>query len=446
MNLKVSKIKRETVVLIWLLVTTILSAYGYLSPREIEYALTAAEIIEAIRQVPADELGELIVESINQLPIQEVAGVLEVVLNSSFSLLQKGYSYIISKVANYTCMQNGTTGALEWYSTSFSAIYEASVGNTTGSYGGSIFIKPGLHTVDFAPLTIRGGIAIEGVFGTPDQTEGTNLKLADGVNADMFLWEQDTREFSFCMRNIVLDGNKANNNAGSGLNISDALGEDLDDVRLENVGFLDFAEYGIATASSWGHYYYGLIIENCGSGGIIVSGGSKMKITASKINSNGGIGLTLGSIGGLVMGCSICYNDERGIWIAANWVQIIGNELFGNGLASEGSYDAIYNGAYDVCLITNNDIFGDYQGTLYTRNGIRIANSGALDCRIDSNIIDSTSSSAIYDGGTRTRINGYGRASPVYASEWDIGDVVEDTNNGTIWLKLYDGSMTQIGG
>lgn len=104
--------KKDVVVLVWLLCTTILTGYGLLTPREIEYALTQAEIIEA----------------------------LQVKLNSSYSLLAKQSSYYIEQVGSYYILANGTNGKLEAYDTNKTLIQEWADGNLTAS-GGLIYLK-----------------------------------------------------------------------------------------------------------------------------------------------------------------------------------------------------------------------------------------------------------------------------------------------------------------
>jgi hypothetical protein len=64
---------------------------------------------------------------------------LDTPVNSSLSGLQKPFDYIISPVDAYYCLQNGTDGKLNWFSTNKTAVEVAAVGNLTS--GGTILLK-----------------------------------------------------------------------------------------------------------------------------------------------------------------------------------------------------------------------------------------------------------------------------------------------------------------
>ncbi len=132
LNVSVSKDKKQAVLLIWLLVTTFLSAYGFITPKEI---MNTAQILEALKTASPDE----------------IAGLLEIVLNSSFSLLQKSVSYIVTKVGSYYCLQNGETGKLDQYSTNDDEIIQTTIDSVTNS-GGAVLIKPASYSASIVLL------------------------------------------------------------------------------------------------------------------------------------------------------------------------------------------------------------------------------------------------------------------------------------------------------
>jgi hypothetical protein len=68
---------------------------------------------------------------------------LDTAMNGSPSGLQKPVSYIISLVETYVCLQNGTNGKLEYYSTNTSAVFNAAFGNLTN--GGIVLVRGGLY-------------------------------------------------------------------------------------------------------------------------------------------------------------------------------------------------------------------------------------------------------------------------------------------------------------
>lgn len=181
MNLNVSKDKKSAVILIWLLITTALSAYGFITPREIQYALSAAEIIAALKDNP-EEVGTAVINALESLPTEQITRILQIVLNSSFSLLQKEASAIISKVASYTCWQDGTDARLKSYSTNADNIFDWMLGNCSG--GEKIFVRNG--TYSGITLTLKKhGIRLDA------QSPENTIIQGDGANDIIILDEPD---------------------------------------------------------------------------------------------------------------------------------------------------------------------------------------------------------------------------------------------------------------
>ncbi len=114
---------------------------------------------------------------------------------------------------------------------------------TTGLYSISATLKP-KNVADFQ-------ILIEGAYPagvTADVPAGvTELQLANGANCDMFAPQGVTRTFLF-LKNLVLDGNKANNASGNGitanqfLNVGGWYNGGLDGLLIQN--FADSGYYG----------------------------------------------------------------------------------------------------------------------------------------------------------------------------------------------------------
>jgi len=80
--------------------------------------------------------------------VGSLEGMLSHTINSTFYALQKQASYIISTVTSgattYYCMQNGTTGKLDFWSTNASAITNAATGN--GTYSNiTVLLKAGTY-------------------------------------------------------------------------------------------------------------------------------------------------------------------------------------------------------------------------------------------------------------------------------------------------------------
>ena len=87
-------------------------------------------------------LGANVTVNVNQLVQDAVKEYLERELNSSFYLLQKPCSYIVGMVGSYACLQNGTTGKLDFYSTNATAVLTSAIGNMTN---GGTMVKTKTH-------------------------------------------------------------------------------------------------------------------------------------------------------------------------------------------------------------------------------------------------------------------------------------------------------------
>jgi hypothetical protein len=75
-----------------------------------------------------------------QVELNLTKGMLEIEVNSSLSGLQKEADYIVCMVDAYACLQNGTKGSLDYYSTNLTKVEEFANGNLT-SGGGLIWLK-----------------------------------------------------------------------------------------------------------------------------------------------------------------------------------------------------------------------------------------------------------------------------------------------------------------
>ena len=151
---KVKKYK-DVIFLMWLMMTTTLSALGYLAPQDIEYAMSQAELLEH----------------------------LQIELNSSFSLLAKSCSAWIETVGSYTCFGNGTNGHLEAYSDSNDTlIIDYAINNVT-SGGGDVLVKTGSYS---ASITLKDNVTLtlmRGVSGVSVSIDsGADCTLIDEEN------------------------------------------------------------------------------------------------------------------------------------------------------------------------------------------------------------------------------------------------------------------------
>lgn len=120
--------------------------------------LTIALILAIISPIYSQLTGQNLYDNMNlfQNQLENIIANLETInetlmteWNPTFYGLQKPYSYIISKVDSYYCMQNGTTGKLDYTSTNFTQVWNFAGANST-TLGGTVFVKAGAYSQDSA--------------------------------------------------------------------------------------------------------------------------------------------------------------------------------------------------------------------------------------------------------------------------------------------------------
>jgi len=155
-------------------------------------------------------------------------------------------SYIIFKVGTTYYAKNGETGEIEFSGTDAATVIQSAI-DAIGSKGGKIFIKSGVYEIS-KPIKVNWDadqfISIQG------EGEGYNrtiLRLADGVNDHMFKVRQYSKGDHFEMFNVRLEGNRANQTAGSGIYLGGTY-----KTRLRNLHIADFKDYGIEAEAEGG--------------------------------------------------------------------------------------------------------------------------------------------------------------------------------------------------
>ena len=210
-------------------------------------------------------LGANVTVNVNDLVGIALKNYLERELNSSFYLLQKPCSYIISMVGSYVCLQNGTSGKLELYSTNATNIWQNGLSSSNGK---TIYAKAATYQLGDYGLTLPESIEI--------------------IGENQVIFNYTGNDWAIKTNNTNLDTGRAiikNVNVNiEGSEITDCKGG----ILLENMtfGFLE---------------------------GISVSGGGSPSGTTTgiKIAERGGNQVTL-------MQCEVSGFD-RGFWITADW-------------------------------------------------------------------------------------------------------------------------------
>lgn len=252
--------------------------------------------------------------------------------------------------------------------------------------------------------------------------DGTEIKLGDGVNGDLFHLDVDTNDEFFTLKNLYLNGNNANNTSGRAL-YSGAGAASIRDVHINNCFFAFWAGDTIHLDESWGFIMTDSIIEYGDGIGLLIDAGTDPKISNCKIIDNQGDAIQLSAT---TFGANISHNrlDGGGGAYGVNvggGVNIIEGNVFGDSEESMEGGEAIYVTG-DQNIIKNNQIIGvselDY-GIHFTSTASRNWAGG--------NKIDPTGmTAAIYDEGT-------------------LNIVIGEDHGGTLQLQFTAGGNVTLG-
>ena len=129
-------------------------------------------------------------------------------INSTFYGLQKPVSYIVSVVTSgattYYCMQNGTTGKLDFWSTNASAVINFALGNlTTGrTWQEKVLFKGDINITNSLLVSSWTDVEIQG-----------RIMLADGANCEIIKQKSTTDIMFISIHGGMLHGNKLGQSA-----------------------------------------------------------------------------------------------------------------------------------------------------------------------------------------------------------------------------------------
>jgi len=142
-----------------------------------------------------------------------------------------GPSYIISQMVvgedTYVCMQNGTTGKLDYCSLDSSAVFNACTGNLTD--GGTILIKGG-HYVMTASFLVGDNTSVEGEGVATELVLGTGLVCPVVSNLNT-----TTGNMNITLRNFKINGNEDGVGASANYTTSGVRFARVNDSRIEDM-------------------------------------------------------------------------------------------------------------------------------------------------------------------------------------------------------------------
>lgn len=275
---------------------------------------------------------------------------------------------------------------------------------------------------------------------------GTTIYLENGSDCDMMRYVGGDSLYAFALEYLSFQGNKTNQAAGRGLNVETSGGGAVYDSEMRMCSFKNMKEDAVRIQSCWGWTIFDTWAEYNDGHGFVFDGGSQLMGYRLKSALNGNSGFRFwGAEKCKLFGFETFSNMTQGAIIGATSHEtlLVGGSVRDNSQAGVGASDGIYVQA-DRCILDDLVINGAAQ----ERDGIRIV-AGADDTKINQCQIYGQTGADITDNGARTTINGHGREDvgapgPPAAANWDVGDIVRNTNDNTQWIKDYDGVMRQI--
>ncbi len=206
---------------------------------------------------------------------------------------------------------------------------QLAIDDAVAAGGGTVILSPGTFSIS-SPINLNGDLVIRG-----QGIANTNLQLAANANVDLFVYNRAGNEFECNLEYMTLNGNKANNTSGNGINTGVGAGT-LQDIHLVYVFVQSFSERGILLDNAWGLTMEGCIVEFCEGTGVEVLGGNG-KINACKIGRNEG---------------------QSNLWIRGNEIMVQGVQCWSNNGTGEVAEGIRVSGNRNVimgCDVYNSD-------------------------------------------------------------------------------------------
>lgn len=238
-------------------------------------------------------------------------------------------TYVIENDGTTIKAFNGTTGELAYSGTNAATVIQSAINVLTA--GGKIFIKQGTYELD-APLTsVANGLIIEGVgHGISGLLAPTKLKLGNNVNLDVI----NMIHSNIIIRDLYIDGNKANNIAKGGIRLGG------NDNSIENVGVLYAPGSAIILTGNY-NYLKNAFTEYCDSYGFYLTNDNNVFDSCVSYDNKYAVYLD-GADKNIFSNCMFEYNDQHSVFIDGAQQNIFDScIIIGNGLATNNTYDAI---------------------------------------------------------------------------------------------------------
>ena len=203
----------------------------------------------------------------------------------------------------------------------------------TAAAAGAVYLMEGTYTLS-APISVPNNTTLTGAGA------GTIITIPNAFNAALnMITNTDTSTgTNVAIRNLVLDGNKANQTAGAqvGINFNNMGGGSGTSAReggkIASVVVKNMRSDGIDLNNSHNNTVTASTLQNEGSDGIYVAG--NLNTLTGNVAQGNYNGFDIGNDNNTVTGNTAEGNSQYGIYVNANYNTVTGNTTKGN--ASEG--------------------------------------------------------------------------------------------------------------
>lgn len=287
--------------------------------------------------------------------------------------------------------KNGSSGAIDFSGIDASTVIQAAIDYVYAGArdGGRVYLQEGLYTIS-STITIYGNLIIEGA-----GQQSTKLILANNADCNIFEYTGASNNLWFHMYHMLLDGNKDNNVAGTGIYIN-SVGQ-FQDIIIMHVFVARFSGDGFYTNQGWGLRLIDFLAEYNEGHGINIFGGSRAQILSCKLRENAQQGINVRGGGAIIMGNDVGMNGWGGLAFGGGADEgiVTGNTICDN----TGSGLTLGDGCNDYVITSN---MFDGGGT--SIRGINVQATAYRTLIATNKFMDHTGA-AILDTGSGTKIN-----------------------------------------
>lgn len=344
------------------------------------------------------------------------------------------YSYIIETNGTHYFSYNGTTGQIDFLSTNASKVFQFAIDNST--IGGKVFARAATYNMSVTLCIAVKYVVLEG------EGKGTILYADDGLNGNVInmtgsgKWHQE-------IKNLQIEGNKANQASGHGIYISHTYATTDSNVLIENVWIRNPKESGVYIADG--------------------TGSRETRLFNVLVSFAGGTSFRIGGVDNKILYCVSENSVGHGFAIYGS-AQLTACKAFGSGTGSSAKHGFyIYDCNYGQVILTTcwaqdgidagftvwSSNFVQLIGCTADSNqaeGFRLdaGSAGETDCVILSGCSSFTRSGGLYTqtygirlktNTTRCIVTGcYGNGSTAGISDVGTSNEVHISFNGTTYV------------